>query len=92
MITLVILNWIIGLADSFIINLFSDLIEPLTDIGEYVIAFQLPQTFLDVYSIVMYFVPVTTIAVLWSFTCLIIVFKGIVSALHFIGLGLVFGE
>ena len=92
MITLALINFIIGLADSFIMNVLSDFIGPLTDIGSNIIAFQFPQTFLDFYSVVMYFVPVTTIGLLSVFTFLIIIFKLVVSLIHFFGLGIVFGE
>ena len=92
MITLAIINFLLGIANSFIMNFFSNLIEPLTDLGSYIIAFQFPQTFIDFYSVVMYFLPVSTIALLFGFTSLIVVFKLIVSVLHFVGLGIVFGE
>lgn len=92
MITLAIINFILGLADSFIMNVLSDFIDPLTDIGSNIIAFQFPQTFLNFYSVVMYFVPVSTIALLSGFTFLIIIFKLLVSLIHFFGIGIIFGE
>lgn len=92
MITLAIINFLLGLANSFIMNYFSNLIQPLTSLGSYIVAFQFSQTFLDVYSVVMYFLPVSTIAILFGFTCLIVIFKLVVSTLHFVGLGIVFGE
>lgn len=92
MITLAIINFLLGVANAFIMNHLSNLIEPLTDIGTFVAAYQIPQTFLDVYSTVCYFVPVTTIAILSVFTASIVIFKGLVSILHFVGLGIIFGE
>ena len=92
MITLALINFVLGVANSFIMNFFSDLIDPLTDIGSYIVAFQFPQTFLNFYSVVMYFLPVSTIGLLFTFTSCIIVFKLIVSCIHFLGFGLVFGE
>ena len=38
MITLAIINFLLGLANSFIMNYFSNLIQPLTSLGSYIVA------------------------------------------------------
>ena len=92
MITLAIINFILDLGSRFILFIAGNLLTPLNNLTSYISAFALPQTILDVYGLVTYFLPMTTIAILLSFTVVIILLKTFVSAIHFLGFGLIFGE
>ena len=91
MITLALINFILDIGSRFITNIFSNLFDPLNDLT-YITAFAIPQTILDTYSLVCYFLPITTIVILLGFTITLILLKSIVSVIHFLGLGIIFGE
>ena len=91
MITLAIINFCLSFINSFIVNHLSNLLSPLTAIGTYISAFQVPQTVLDIYAVVCYFLPIGTIGVLLGFTGLLIIAKFILACVHFLP-SLIFGS
>ena len=91
MITLAIINFALSCVNAFISNYLSDLIEPLTDLATFVSAFQIPQTILDIYALVVYFLPIGTIGILFGFTVVIIIAKFVLAVIHFLP-GLLFGN
>ena len=90
MITLVILNNVLHWVDSFYSSFMSWAISPITAIATYIQAFYVPQTFLDIFSIANYFLPIGTIAVLFGLTAIIILIKILAAVLHFLSLGILF--
>ena len=90
MITLALLNFILDLGSRFIYQLMGNLFSPMTQLTSYVNAFALPQTLIDIYSNVCYFLPMLTITTLLGFTVLIILAKSFIALVHFLP-GLIFG-
>lgn len=90
MITLTILNFILDLATNLATHIFGNLLQPMTSLSQYIQAFYIPQTILDIYANVCYFLPIGTIAILFALTALIVTAKIIMSLCHFLP-GLIFG-
>lgn len=92
MITLAVFSFILDLGSGLLNYLFSPVLQNFNELTQFITAFAIPQTIIDVYGLVCYFLPVATIAVLLILTSLIILFKTFVSVIHFLGFGLIFGE
>lgn len=91
MITLAIINFALSVVNTLITTFLSDLIEPLTDLATFVSAFQVPQTILDIYALVVYFLPIGTIGILFGFTVIIIFAKFVIACAHFLP-SIIFGS
>lgn len=91
MITLAIIDFFLDLGSSAILYFMGNLFTTFNSLTSYVTAFAIPQTILDIYSLATYFLPLTTISILLTFTVTIILAKTFISLVHFLP-GLIFGS
>lgn len=90
MITLLILNNVLHEIDAFLSSFMGWVVQPFNAIGDYIVAFQIPQTWLNIWSLAHYFLPIGTISVLFGLTAILILFKIAAAVLHFFSLGILF--
>lgn len=68
MITLHVLQWVINYADTILTHLFNPLYVMLTNLGTAISGLQVPAIIYSTFSLVIYFLPMSTIIALFNIT------------------------
>lgn len=68
MITLHVLQWVINIADTILTHLFNPLYVMLTNLGTSISGLQVPAIIYSTFSLVIYFLPMSTIILLFNIT------------------------
>ena len=87
MILLTIFNFLISLGNSILGLLFQNAIPVLDNLTLWVTNVSVPQTLLNIFALVVYFLPMGTISVLFGFTVTIVLTKIASSLIHLFTLG-----
>lgn len=68
MITLHVLQWVINMCDTILTHLFNPLYVLFTNLGTAISGLQVPAIIYSTFSLVIYFLPMSTIIVLFNIT------------------------
>lgn len=86
------LNFLFELLGHLCLALFGWSMPLLTSLTTYITNISIPQTFYNIFALVLLFLPTGTIVTLSGLTFLVILVKLVGSVIHALSFGLLFGE